>query len=289
MTSTTDTRPVRRAPLFPRAAPLPVSGYCPPPGQVDVWLVPVSPHQCTEAERSAHLLGPDATRRLDRGVHPRLRPRVLLAEVTLRLLLAACAGLPPQLVRPVRERCAACRGRHGRQVLPEVPGLHFSTDHTAETVVCALAAAPVGIAAEEREPWDAGLLDADTLAPQLHPAERLAIAVQPPRRRGAALLNCWTRKEAYLRGSHNGLEADRGTICVGPGPGYGTPLARVDSWSLLPVPAGAGVSAAVALRRAGELPPRVRTFGADLTAWRHAAPHRPAELSRLPSGSEKGN
>jgi hypothetical protein len=110
---------------------------------VDVWLVRVSPRQCAEAERSAHLLGPDVVRRLDRGVHPGLRPRVLLAEVTLRLLPAACAGLPPRQVRPLRERCAECRVRHGRQLLPDMPGLLFSTDHTGETVVCALAAAPV--------------------------------------------------------------------------------------------------------------------------------------------------
>jgi len=141
-----------------------------------------------------------------------------------------------------REPCPLCGGAHGRPALSGGP--HFSLTHAGDLVLLAFAAQPVGVDAEVvPEP-----ADATELAGVLHPRERAELSALPEQDRAAAFARCWTRKEAYLKGTGTGLGEDPsvsyvGTAENGPASPPGWRLADVD------VPAGYAAATAVRLTR----------------------------------------
>lgn len=93
----------------------------------------------------------------------------------------------------------------GKPYLPELPGMSISLSHPAGWIACALAPEPVGIDIEAFTGAGDALGDVDQLAQFLHPAEGgwLAKRKGGDRRRAFCLL--WTRKEAYLKATGQGL------------------------------------------------------------------------------------
>jgi 4'-phosphopantetheinyl transferase len=142
--------------------------------------------------------------------------------------------------------------------------------HSGDCVLYALAGTPVGADIESPSARHSRF----DLASYLHPDERDAVAALPAGRRPAALLNCWVRKEAYLKGTGAGIAAGVGSVHVGLGPAFpdDRPSATPEGWTLLDVAAPRGHVAAVALASGdgGPMPameplrPRLLDLGAQL-------------------------
>ncbi|WP_405462066.1 4'-phosphopantetheinyl transferase superfamily protein [Streptomyces sp. NBC_00101] len=177
-------------------------------------------------------------------LRPEDRAMYAASHTALRVLLGGVLELPPAKVELMRLPCPGCGAPHGRPAVAGPPGerVHFSLSHTAGLALVALATRPVGVDVE-RLPSPR---TADEAATALHPDERAELAALPAADRPAAFVRCWTRKEAYLKGTGEGLsgEALSGAY-LGTGPAPADPPA---GWSLHDVEVPAGYAAARALR-----------------------------------------
>lgn len=119
----------------------------------------------------------------------------------LRVAAAHHLGAAPGEI-VIERRCSSCDRPHGK---PRISGtdLEVSLSHTSRYVVCAVTRHhPVGIDVED----GAALIDDDLLAENiLAPPELSAYRLLPAGRRRAALLTWWTRKEAVLKATGDGL------------------------------------------------------------------------------------
>lgn len=228
---------------------LPATGV--PPVQLRVLHVSAS---AAGAERDSALLSGEERARAAKFVRRADRERYLVAHVALRRELSDRTGVPPDGLALYREPCPLCGGPHGRPALRaeaadagEGPP-HFSLSHAGDLVLLAFAAAPVGVDVEEHP--DPGTVDATAAA--LHPRERAELAaLDGPEARSAAFARCWTRKEAYLKGTGAGLGEDpsvqyTGTAAAGPFSPAGWRLADAA------VPSGYAAAYAVRLTRSAE-------------------------------------
>ncbi len=174
-------------------------------------------------------------------VRPVDRDRYLVAHLALRRELGALLGLEPAEVRLARADCPVCEGPHGRPIVPGDP-VHFSLSHAGDVVLLAFAAVPVGVDVEEFPTAGAAR---ETMS-ALHPREQAELAaVADTAALPSVFARCWTRKEAYLKGTGTGLGED-------PSITYVSALedpAPVPGWRLADLPAPPGYAAASALRQ----------------------------------------
>jgi 4'-phosphopantetheinyl transferase len=187
--------------------------------------------------------------RRERYVRPADRDRFTLGVAVTRLAAGALLGVAPERV-PLDRTCQGCGAPHGRPVIDGGPLL--SVSHSGERVVVALTGGgPVGVDVEEasdrlNEEIAGQLLGPDEAA-DLRGLDRAA------RRRG--LLEYWTRKEAVLKATGDGLRVPLADLYVSapdepprllawedrpglparltmrtltPGPGYAACLALID-------------------------------------------------------------
>lgn len=111
-------------------------------------------------------------------------------------LRSLCAGL---LIRHAVGDAPLTYGEHGK---PHAPGAHFSVSHSGAVVAIAVDREPVGLDVE-RLPDDSRLRVAGRF---FHPDERRCVAgADDPRR---AFCRVWTRKEAYLKMTGEGISTD---------------------------------------------------------------------------------
>ncbi|MBQ0987148.1 4'-phosphopantetheinyl transferase superfamily protein [Streptomyces sp. F63] len=212
-------------------------------GGTALWFVRVPEHAAyAEAERA--VLDAEERRRADAFLRTADRDRYQVAHLALRRLLGGYLATGPASVELTREPCPGCGGPHGRPAVPGTP-LHFSLSHAGDLVLLAFASVPVGADVEEIP----AQRTVAQVTPALHPDERAELAALPAARRPAAFARCWTRKEAYLKGTGTGLSEDPAATFVGAGPSP----ARLTGWTLSDVPAVHGYAAACAVRR--ETPP----------------------------------
>ncbi|MDG4863095.1 4'-phosphopantetheinyl transferase superfamily protein [Streptomyces sp. T-3] len=165
----------------------------------------------------------------------------IAAHTGLRRLLGAYTDADPATLDFIREPCPGCGGPHGRPALAGHP-LHFSLSHTrGGLALLGFADRPVGVDIEAR-PGPEAVEDA---ALALHEEEQAALAALSPDDRTDAFSRCWTRKEAYLKGTGEGL-GGVGALqtLVGTGP---EPL-PVPGWEITDVPVPEGFTAACAVR-----------------------------------------
>ena len=264
----------RACPVVPVGRALPPPGYRPAPGRVDAWVLRMSPAQTAAAERLSGLLDSNELQRVERCGAAAGREVLLTSHVVLRLLLGAQLGLPPDEVVVLRAACPGCGEPHGRPVVSAAPALHFSLSHSNGLAVCAFAATAVGVDVEAL-----ASIPGTELVPLLHPAEQEAIRRLPSRRQVPAFLSCWVRKEAYLKGTGEGLSAELGSVHVGWGADGGPRTVGqpgTGAWGLAHVATPPGYAGAVALltpeRAAAGLPePAVDVYDVDLPTW---AAHR---------------
>lgn len=191
---------------------------------------------------------------------PADRARFLGGRTLLRTAAARYLGADDPSAIAVEARCPDCQAPHGRPTLPGT-GISVSITHSHDRVGVALTRSGyVGLDVEHADP----AVDFRGLLPQvLSPAER-----DYPPASEAGFLRLWTRKEAVLKATGQGLRVPFAGVTLSPGedpevvdyrggprpdgdfalrgldagPGYqaalcviGTRPVRVTSWSALPI------------------------------------------------------
>lgn len=161
------------------------------------------------------------------------------AHSALRRRLGAHLGVDPVAVELVRLPCPLCGGPHGRPAVAGGAGPHFSLSHTDGLALLAFADRPVG-ADVERLPSASMVAD---VATSLHPREQAELSELPAADRPLAFARCWTRKEACLKGTGEGLAGGgMASLLVG----TDAVPCTIQGWTLQDVPAPKGYAAAIA-------------------------------------------
>ncbi|HWG80304.1 MAG TPA: 4'-phosphopantetheinyl transferase superfamily protein [Stellaceae bacterium] len=143
------------------------------------------------------------------------RARYLAAHALARLVLAGHLGIPAPALS-FRATCRQCGASdHGKPRLRIAgAGLEFSLSHSGARVVLAVARdAPVGVDVERLN----AERDFAALVPAvLSAAEQPAVAALPAAERAGAVLRYWTRKEALLKATGDGLGVAPAALTVTP-------------------------------------------------------------------------
>lgn len=146
----------------------------------------------------------DAERRRFEGLRsPGDRARFVTGRVLARRALAAELGSDPAAITLIT-RCPTCGGPHGKPVLAGTRGaIDFSISHAGDRVVVATSrGAAIGVDVERiRTVEDLAAPGASVLADD----ERSVLRALPAAQRAAAFMRYWTRKEAVLKATGEGL------------------------------------------------------------------------------------
>lgn len=171
-----------------------------PPQSCTVWWAPV------DAFRAAHLdlLNTAEREKVARLMRDADRARSALGAAVLRLAVAERAGVRPHEVA-IDRTCPDCDRPHGAPRLPGT-GLWASVSHSGRWVAVAVTAAgPVGVDVERIAEVDTDGLGAHVLA------SGEAAAVRDLR----DFFVYWTRKEAVLKATGEGLRVPMHQVLVG--------------------------------------------------------------------------
>jgi 4'-phosphopantetheinyl transferase len=171
------------------------------PGECRVWWA----GETAAARHHDTLLSSAERHRRERYRQPVDRRRFTVGVALSRLLLAAATGMPPDRLA-IDRRCAGCGEPHGRPRLAGADGtLDFNVSHSGDHVVVAIiGGARVGVDVEHAGPGGA-VTGIESLV--LSDEERQQLDRRPYLDRGRALLRYWTRKEAVVKATGDGLGA----------------------------------------------------------------------------------
>ena len=216
------------------------------------WAAPVDP---VAAPGLVALLDAHERARLDRFRRDADRARYLAAHALARIVLGELLDVRPAAVGI--DRSCRCGEQHGKPVVCGTVAPGFSLTHAGEVVgVAVWPDGPVGLDIERMRPM------ADLTAMVRHvcsPAEIVRADPVTP----ARFFATWTRKEALLKSTGDGLSAPMAAITLD-GP-------RVEAWSGEHAPAGPtwlrdlrpAPGYAAALAGAGPVPPEVAELRGD--------------------------
>jgi 4'-phosphopantetheinyl transferase len=224
---------------------------------VHVWLASLDlPERLVRPLWS--LLDDQERRRAARFVRAGDRRKFVVARGTLRRLLGSYLGTNSAEVR-------IAYSERGKPFLEDAAGTTFNVSHSGELALYAIACGRrVGVDVERLRPE----LSLEDVARQLFsPAEWAALQRLDGECRRRALLDCWVRKEAYIKARGDGLYfgLDRFTVSLGPA-GPAELLAvdeagEVDRWRLEALVPAAGYVAALAVEG--------RDWQLSCWKWRH--------------------
>jgi 4'-phosphopantetheinyl transferase len=196
------------------AAPHP-AGLC--PGEVHVWAA------CLDEPREGalqRLLSPDEQARATRFRFPRDRRRFVVGRGLLRGLLGRYLGVDPGTL------CF----NYGSRGKPSLAGgerhLSFNVTHSGALALLAFARdRELGVDLECERP----LPDAEEIAQRyFSPQEGTTLGRLPRREREPAFFRCWTRKEAFIKATGDGLSRPLDGFDVTFAPGVPARLLRVE-------------------------------------------------------------
>ena len=210
--------------------------------ELHVWRVGLELADDDFAEFS-NLLSTDEHRRAARFHFENDRRRFTAGRGALRFILArylCCAGNEITFVYGVR----------GKPALADAP-LHFNLAHSEGLAVIGVTrSGPLGIDVERLRPVDDFMCIASSY---FSPTERKAIAALPPEHQLLAFFTCWTRKEAYLKATGEGITTPLDSFDVTVAPCAPPKLLRREGapnetarWSFQDLPLGADYLGAVA-------------------------------------------
>ena len=240
------------------------------PGDVHWWStrLELAPHVIASLQAT---LNQEERERADRFAFPHLRRRYVVARGLLRQWLAGYLELAPADVRFAYEA-------HGKPVLEagNPADLRFNVSHTGDLAVFALTKShSIGVDVEALRAMPDALALADRF---FSPSERQALHAVGAADRDVAFFSCWTRKEAYVKATGEGLTCDLESFDVSVAPGEPARLLRLFGssaaaarWAVEALDVPAGFIAAVAVATS-EI--RVRNVG---TA---GEPFEPSGLAR---------
>lgn len=132
------------------------------------------------------------------------RSASLIAQLTLRRLVAARTGIPLEAVLLGRDE-------RGPPIVLNPMGLRATISHSGSMIACAVAGREVGVDIERDDRAEADEPLADRVCT---PDERVYLRATPAAKRRRALVRLWARKEAFAKGLGMGLELPFGTLDV---------------------------------------------------------------------------
>ncbi|MBE9125652.1 MULTISPECIES: 4'-phosphopantetheinyl transferase family protein [unclassified Coleofasciculus] len=150
-----------------------------------------------QLEKLTQTLSPDEQQRADRFYFERDRTHFIAGRGILRDILSRYLSLEPSQIQ-------FAYSSRGKPALTNTnKRLSFNVSHSHELALYAISPAPrLGIDLEYMRPMP----DAEKLAKRFFSErEYSAIASLPPEEQQAAFFNGWTRKEAYLKATGDGL------------------------------------------------------------------------------------
>jgi len=165
------------------------------PGDCQVWWS----RPGVPAADLLRLLAPAERRAAARLRYPPARHGYLLAHATARAVAGALTGQPPAAVR-LHATCRHCAGPHGRPRIAGT-GLRLSLSRTAGRVAVAVChGLDVGVDVERE-----ALCGRTIPVRALSAAERAVLLAVPEPARLGTFIGYWTRKEAVLKATGDGL------------------------------------------------------------------------------------
>jgi len=170
--------------------------------QVHVWRIPLELHAAREGEFT-DLLTPLEQARAARFVREEDRRRFQIGRAATRRILGKHLGVPPVQVGIDPDR----RGKPQLDATsaPQERQVHFNITHSGDWILIAFAHAfPVGIDIESVRA--AGTTE-DLVEYLMSDGERQSLNSLSKDQRPVAFLQCWTSKEAFLKGVGVGLTA----------------------------------------------------------------------------------
>ncbi|WP_191089407.1 4'-phosphopantetheinyl transferase family protein [Paenibacillus spiritus] len=148
--------------------------------------------------------------RIARFLRPRDAQRSLLGDALIRWALVRHLNLPPEGSNTL----VFDQNEYGKPLLAAPGGVHFNLSHSGDWVVCAVAAAPVGVDVEELR--EAPLEIAERF---FHNKERRLLNAASPEERGELFYRLWTLKESYIKAVGLGLSLALDSFSVDGGTG----------------------------------------------------------------------
>lgn len=237
--------PPRPAPIHDPAA-VPVSRLTlpePATGTVHYWLVDIGP-----GAGGRQVLSDEEQERAARFVFDLHRNRFIAGRSVLRSLLGRYLRISP----------AKVDFHYTPYGKPEIAGsrIRFNVSHSEDRAIIGLTLDdPLGVDVERLRP----VQDCLGLAERFFSdPERSQLASLPEELHNEAFLNCWTRKEAFIKALGEGLSHPLDTFQVSLVPGQPARLVSVAGladfdrhWSMIELLPGPGFIGACAVRRAG--------------------------------------
>lgn len=166
--------------------------------EIHLWRVFTTKFHCLEKALEELLSGEEASR-MKRFYFPKDRMRFTVAHGILRILTGRYLNLSPRLV----EFRAHPNGKPAVDACPAEKSLFFNISHSHEMVVLAFAKFPqIGVDVEFIRPMP----DFQELADvYFHTEEKRGLHGTTAGERHKAFFECWTRKEAFVKATGEGL------------------------------------------------------------------------------------
>ena len=222
----------------------------PPPGdsvadgEVHVWRTTLDLPAAALGRLGASLNAAERAR-ADRYATEPLRDHFVAARGTLRTVLARYLAIAPAAV-------AFRTVMNGKPAIDGMNKLMFNLSHSKGAALIAVASGRrVGVDLEQVRP----MRDFEALAERFFaPAERDELRAVPGSERQSAFFRAWTRKEAYIKATGEGIAAGLERFAVSLSPGAPALLRHVEGrpdeasrWSLCDLDPWPGFAAALAI------------------------------------------
>ncbi len=213
---------------------------------VHLWRAELA-QSMTSAKSFLHLLSPDEIERAERFHFQKDRDRFIIARAILRSILGRYLKTDPC-------RLEFSYGAQGKPALSSdfsASHVRFNMSHSRDLALYAVARSrEVGVDLE----YLRSDIDVEKIAEQyFSDAEVAALRASAPNRRTEAFFNCWTRKEAYIKGRGEGISLPLNRFSVSLTPGEPASLLSAQKelrdahWSLHELMPGPGYTGAVAI------------------------------------------
>lgn len=226
--------------------------------RVDLWLWPLTDAAGAEAEHWRVMSAAERAR-ADRFVFPKHKRRYIHGRGRMREILSGYAGVAAEDLR-------FALSAYDKPSLANagLQKLHFNLSHSGDLAALGVSAdAEIGVDIE----W-IRLLKEDISGRYFSPIECAALRALPEAEQPRAFFECWTRKEAYIKASGEGLSIPLDSFDVAFGPGVAPRFLRIDepqahdpdAWALHAFEPQPGCMGAIAAKTDGrELVVRVRS------------------------------
>lgn len=214
---------------------------------IEIWLARLDLNADQVRQCAVHL-SPDELQRANRLHFERDRQRFIAARATLRILLGGCLAIKPDAI-------ALRYTANGKPVIDNLAAsLHFNVSHAHERALYAISrtyALGVDIEYLNRD------VDYNGLAERFFTnREHTALQRIPEPGRKRAFFACWTRKEAVIKSTGDGLSLPLAQFNVTVAPDaaprvldFAGAAERVADWTLYTAEVGADYIATVAAYR----------------------------------------